>query len=95
MTRLVGKATSSPSGWIELNSTCYYFSKIQTTWEKARGLCQQIGGDLAVPKGRYENQAIFQISVKEGLTHPYIGLFRKKSDHMFYTIQNVKPSFTN
>ncbi|XP_046861213.1 perlucin-like protein [Xenia sp. Carnegie-2017] len=91
----VNKATNCPSGWIELNSSCYYFGKTKTTWKKARGLCQQIGGDLAVPKDRYDNQAIFQTSEKQGLIHPYIGLFREKSDKMFYTIQNTKPIFTN
>ncbi|XP_046861100.1 C-type lectin domain family 4 member C-like [Xenia sp. Carnegie-2017] len=85
---------SCPSDWLHIESSCYFFSAKAATWNKARKLCQQKVGDLAVPKNNAENNAITRIILRKRLKGHFIGLYRNKSDNKFYTIQNVKPSFT-
>ncbi|XP_046861523.1 C-type lectin domain family 4 member C-like [Xenia sp. Carnegie-2017] len=86
---------SCPSDWLQIESSCYFFSTKVTTWRKARKLCQQMGGDLAVPKNNAENNAIYRIMLRKGNKRHFIGLYRKKSDKQFYTVQNGKASFTS
>ena len=83
-----------PSGWVKLVSSCYYFSTYLTTWFKARSACQKFGGDLTVPMNNKENYAIWNVEKQKSLTHPFIGLVRH-SDTKFYTVEGVKPSYTN
>ncbi|XP_046861055.1 P-selectin-like [Xenia sp. Carnegie-2017] len=85
---------SCPSDWLHIGSSCYFFSAKVATWNKARKLCQQKGGDLALPKNNAENNAISRIILRKGREGHFIGLYRNKSDNQFYTVQNVKPSFT-
>ncbi|XP_046861165.1 ZP domain-containing protein-like [Xenia sp. Carnegie-2017] len=92
---LVNKVSSCPSDWIKLQSSCYFFSTTQKTWHEARRICQQKGGDLAVPKNKAENDAIYKFSQRRKLTYPSIGLFRNKNDNKFYTVHNVAPTFIN
>ena len=92
---LVIKESSCPSDQIKLESSCYYFSKNETTWHEARRIRQQKGGDLAVPKNNAENKAIFKFLKRNCLNKPFIGLFRNESDEEFYTVQNIKPKFVN
>lgn len=92
---LVIKGSRCPSDWIELESSCYYFSANVTNWHEARRICQLKGGDLAVPKSDAENRAISDVVRRKWIYLPYIGLFRNESDKEIYTVQNVKPNFTN
>ncbi|XP_046861670.1 perlucin-like protein, partial [Xenia sp. Carnegie-2017] len=85
---------SCPSDWLHIESSCYFFSAKEATWNKARKLCQQKGGDLAVPKNIAENNAISRMILRKGSEGHFIGLYRNKSDNQFYTVQNGKPSFT-
>ncbi|XP_046861718.1 fibrillin-1-like isoform X2 [Xenia sp. Carnegie-2017] len=84
---------SCPSDWLHIESSCYFFSAKTATWDKARKLCQQKGGNLAVPKNNAENNAISRIISRKPLKSHFIGLYRNKSDNQFYTVQNVKPTF--
>ncbi|XP_046861634.1 CD209 antigen-like protein E [Xenia sp. Carnegie-2017] len=86
---------SCPSDWLHLESSCYFFSAKAATWNKARKLCQQMGGDLAVPKNNAENNVISEIILRKRTKDHFIGLYRNKSDNQFYTVQNGKPSFTS
>ncbi|XP_046861673.1 fibrillin-2-like, partial [Xenia sp. Carnegie-2017] len=86
---------SCPSDWLHIESSCYFFSAKAATWNKARKLCQQKGGDLAVPKNNAETNAILRISLRKRRKHYFIGLYRNKSDNQFYTVQNGKPNFTS
>ncbi|XP_046861463.1 uncharacterized protein LOC124454742 [Xenia sp. Carnegie-2017] len=56
---------SCTSDWLHIESSCYFFSAIRATWNKARKLCQQKGGDLAVPKNNAENIAISRIILRK------------------------------
>ena len=89
-----GPKLACPSGWIELVSSCYYFSTYKATWSRSRSACQKLGGDLVVPMNNKENYAIWNIAKQKSLLHPYIGLVRHK-DKMFYTIEGKKPTYTN
>ena len=83
-----------PSGWMNLVSSCYYFSTYKTTWLKSRSACLKLGGDLVVPMNNKENYAIWNVAKQKSLTHPYIGLLRH-NDNKFYTVAGVRPSYTN
>ncbi|XP_046861584.1 C-type lectin domain family 3 member A-like [Xenia sp. Carnegie-2017] len=91
----VNKVSSCPSGWMKLQSSCYFFNTTQETWHEARKNCQKKGGDLPVPKNKAENDAIYEFSLSKMPTLPFIGLFRNKSDSKFYTVHNVAPTFIN
>ncbi|XP_046861666.1 uncharacterized protein LOC124454957 [Xenia sp. Carnegie-2017] len=55
-----------PSDWLHIESSCYFFSAKGATWNKARKLCQQKEGDLAVPKNNVENNAIQNVILRKG-----------------------------
>ncbi|XP_046861608.1 C-type lectin domain family 4 member D-like [Xenia sp. Carnegie-2017] len=81
---------SCPSDWLHIGSSCYFFSTKAATWKKARKLCQQMGGDLAVPKNNAEKYAIYRIILRKGSKRHFIGLYRKESGNQFHTAQNVE-----
>lgn len=89
-------ATSCPCGWDSLNSTCYYFSKFQATWDNARSYCLSRGADLAFPVSREEEMAILDaLEIKKHKDyHPWIGLVRRY-DKEFFTVYGLKPNYTN
>ena len=47
-----------------------------------------------MPMNNKENYAIWNVAKQKSLTHPFIGLVRH-SDTKFYTVEGVKPSYTN
>ena len=73
------------SGWVNLVSSCYYFSTYKTTGSKARSSRQKLGGNLTAPMNNEENYAIWNVAKQKSLTHPFIGLVRYK-DNKFYTV---------
>ncbi|CAB4007499.1 Hypothetical predicted protein, partial [Paramuricea clavata] len=85
---------SCPAGWMNLVSSCFYFSTNKAIWSQARASCRKLGGDLAVLSNHKENNAVWNIVKQKQLGNPFIGLVRNQ-DKKFYTVQGVKPSYIN
>ena len=85
---------SCPSGWVQIGHLCYYFSKVKTTWLKARSSCRNLNSDLVVPTNTIASKAIGKVAKEKNLVYPWIGLIRHQ-DKKFYTIFGSKPSYTN
>lgn len=92
---LVSNASICPSGWILLESSCYYFSTFKTTGLKAIDACQNMGGNLAVPKNIHESDAIFKIAQQKSLGTINIGILMRRNQRKFYTVKGVLPTFLN
>ena len=92
---LVIKASICPSGWILLESSCYYFSTFKTTGFKAIDVCQRMGGNLAVPKNIHENDAILKVIQQKSLGTTNIGILMRRNQRKFYTVKGVLPTFLN
>uniref|UniRef100_A0A8C5N1P8 C-type lectin domain-containing protein n=1 Tax=Leptobrachium leishanense TaxID=445787 RepID=A0A8C5N1P8_9ANUR len=42
--------------WKQFHRSCYYFTPSKSTWEVARSLCKEKGGDLAIIKSEKEQK---------------------------------------
>ena len=83
-----------PDGWVHLVSSCYYFSTNETTWSMAKSYCRSVGGNLAVPMNRYENDNISKVAVRKKLRRPWIGFEKDKSGNL-KTVFGSEPAYVN
>uniref|UniRef100_A0A1A7WPF2 C-type lectin domain-containing protein n=2 Tax=Iconisemion striatum TaxID=60296 RepID=A0A1A7WPF2_9TELE len=67
---IAGGCERCPSGWILMNSACYYFSISEAegikTWNQAREFCQIYGGDLLVIDSKDKQKAVVAHLVRNG-----------------------------
>ena len=62
--------------WLEWHDgNCYKFFPQQLTWDSARSVCSDIGGDLALPTSQ-TNQYISTFARKNRSQQTLIGVFR-------------------
>ncbi|XP_034447658.1 asialoglycoprotein receptor 1-like [Hippoglossus hippoglossus] len=67
-----------PTGWIEMNSRCYFQSTDFLTWEESRNYCKSQGADLVVINSEQELLSLGHLTSR--FPEYWIGLHRTNGD---------------
>ena len=86
-----------PSGWMRFNSYCYLASDTSRTWDKAKGHCEQLAGELVKIISAEENEFVLALARKLAPTvgEIWIGLKWNSSKQDFVWSDQSLPTYRN
>ncbi|KAJ8355063.1 hypothetical protein AAFF_G00102680 [Aldrovandia affinis] len=75
-----------PEGWKQRNSTCYYFSTEEKSWQDSRSDCLKQGADLVITESEEEQDFIFK-HTREGFY--WIGLSDSETEGIWLWVDGT------